>query len=260
MKLGPAAQAEGYRLESFATLGSTNDEAMARARAGDPGRLWITAQAQEQGRGRSGRRWVSPKGNLYASLLLRSPCAPSVAPQLGFVAAVALHRALSGVTGLPPGRLALKWPNDLLLDRAKLAGVLVEGSLLGDELAVVIGIGVNAAHHPAETPYPATDLGAAGLPVGVAPLFASLSDSLALTFKRWAGGEAFGAIRRDWLDRAGGLGETITVRRPEGDRRGVFVDLDPGGRLLLDEGGRRVAIEAGDVFLAGLNDNPRIGA
>ncbi|WP_406858068.1 biotin--[acetyl-CoA-carboxylase] ligase [Alsobacter sp. KACC 23698] len=253
MKLGDAARSREFRLEVFDSLGSTNDEAMARGRAGDPGGLWIVARQQGRGRGRSGRAWSSPPGNLYASLLLAAPCRPAVAPQLGFVAGVALHAAVEQATGLTPGRAALKWPNDLLLDRAKLAGILVEGATLaGGDLLVVIGIGVNAAHHPADTPYPATDLGAKGLPVGVDPLFSALSDAMAAALRRWDAGAGFADIRRDWLKRAGGLGEPILVRRPEGERRGVFVDLDGEGRLLLDEGGRRVAFEAGDVFLTNL--------
>ncbi|GGH20555.1 biotin--[acetyl-CoA-carboxylase] ligase [Alsobacter metallidurans] len=255
MQLGRTAQASRYRVEAFESLGSTNDEAMARGRAGDHGRLWIVAREQGQGRGRNGRVWSSPPGNLYCSLLLRTPCQPALAPQIGFVAGVALHRAVSAVSALSPGRLALKWPNDLLLDRAKLAGILVEGSMApGGDLTVVIGIGVNAAHNPADTPYPATNLGAKGLPVGVSPLFAALSDTMAETLARWDAGRGFQLIRREWLERAGGLGEAITVRRPDGDRRGIFVDLDPDGRLLLDEGTRRVAIEAGDVFLTALQN------
>ena len=149
MRLSSAASRGGYRLEAFDRLGSTNDEAMARARAGDPGRLWIVAGEQGRGRGRHGRHWASPPGNLHASLLLVDPCPPALAPQLGFVAGLALHEA-AAACGVAPGRLTLKWQNDLLLDGAKVAGILLEGAAgPGGGLAVVIGWGVNVAHRPA---------------------------------------------------------------------------------------------------------------
>ncbi len=245
---------EGYRLEAFEVLGSTNDEAFVRARAGDPGGLWIVAAEQSQGRGRHGRAWTSRPGNFYGSLLLRAPCAAAVSPQLGFVAGVALHEAVQAITGLGRDRLALKWPNDLLLDGAKLAGILVEGSTLIEtgELAIVIGFGVNLAHHPADTPYRATNCAEAGFGITPMQLLAALSRSAAAALARWNRGQGFPGIRQEWLSRAGGVGEMIIVRRPEGDRRGLFRDLDAHGRLLLDSDGVLLAIQAGDVFLPGL--------
>lgn len=249
MTPGAAAHHAGHRIAVHDTLGSTNDAAAAAARAGDPGGLWVVARSQTGGRGRGGRTWVSPPGNLYASLLLREPCAPALAPQLGFVAGVALHAAMSLVTAATPGRLALKWPNDLLLDGAKVAGILVEGSSGGGQTFVVIGIGVNIASHPSDTPYPATDLAAAGLATAPDTLFGALSDALATGLARWQSGAGFADVRRAWLAAAGGVGQTVTVRRPDGERRGIFVDLDADGRLLLAEAGQTHAISAGDVFL-----------
>ena len=127
MALSPAARSKGLRLEVFDRLGSTNDEAGERVRTGDPGGLWIMAREQGAGRGRHGRVWQSPPGNLYASLLLVNPCAPPIAPQIGFVAGVAVHAAVNRMAAFSRGRLALKWPNDILLDGAKLTGILVEG-------------------------------------------------------------------------------------------------------------------------------------
>lgn len=249
MTPGAAALHAGHRIAAHDTLGSTNDEAASAARAGDPGGLWVVARSQTGGRGRGGRHWVSPPGNLYASLLLREPCPPALAPQLGFVAGVALHAAVSRVSATAPARLALKWPNDLLLDGAKVAGILVEGSSGGGQGYVVIGIGVNIASHPSDTPYPATDLAAAGLETTPEALFGALSDALATGLARWRAGLGFADVRRAWLAAAGGLGQTVTVRRPDGERRGIFVDLDSDGRLLLAEAGQTHAISAGDVFL-----------
>ena len=148
-----AAVAAGYRHLAFDTLGSTNDEALSRARAGDPGKLWIVAGSQSRGRGRVGRSWSSPVGNLYASLLLVDPAEPRFAAELGFVAGLALARAVNRVAGRPD-EVRIKWPNDLVRHGAKLAGVLVEGTQLpGGAFACVLGFGVNCASHPSGLPY-----------------------------------------------------------------------------------------------------------
>ena len=227
MSLSDAALAVGYRTDIFERIGSTNDEAMLRARQGDPGRLWIVAREQQQGRGRAGRIWSSPPGNLYASLLLVGPCATAISPQIGFVAGVALQRAVAMVAGLTAPRLALKWPNDLLLDEAKIAGILVEGTMLAGAgpLAAVIGIGVNVRHHPSDTPYRATDLNSAGFNLQPDAVFAALAVTMAETLDEWRGGAGFAAVRAQWVARASGIGEPISVRQPEGERRGIFRDL-----------------------------------
>jgi BirA family biotin operon repressor/biotin-[acetyl-CoA-carboxylase] ligase len=261
VELGNGAKRAGYRLIAHSSVGSTNVLAAVALARGDPGRRWFTAERQSRGRGRGGRSWTSPAGNLYASLLLVDPCPPRVAAQLGFVAGIALHRAVCSAAPLAAGRFALKWPNDLLLDGSKLAGILIDGvSPSAGSIAAVIGIGVNIAGHPQDTPYPATDLGAAGLTVTADALFSALSDTLAQGLESWAAGEGFPAVRREWLARAGGLGGPITVRRPEGDRRGIFKDIDGDGRLLLDEGGHTLAVAAGDVFLEGLSTSAPVRA
>src|SRR5262249_23629392 len=137
----------------------TNAEALAHAAAGERGPLFIVAERQTAGRGRRGRAWASEVGNLYATLLVVDPAPPVASPQVCFVAALALHDAvLDACAGLAPARLKLKWPNDLLLDQAKVAGILVEGmTLAGGEIAVAIGTGVNCVQHPGDTPFPAID-------------------------------------------------------------------------------------------------------
>src|SRR5262249_29756944 len=131
------------------------------------------AERQSAGRGRRGRAWISPPGNLYASLLLTGPAAAERWPQLSFVAALEIHDAVVEVAADLKPRLAIKWPNDLLLAGAKFAGILIEGE--GDVNAVAVGIGINCARHPAGTDFPATDLAAAGAAVSPATRFSAVS-------------------------------------------------------------------------------------
>jgi BirA family biotin operon repressor/biotin-[acetyl-CoA-carboxylase] ligase len=243
---------EGYRREDHAALASTNAVALERARAGDPGNLWVTAREQTAGRGRRGRAWTTGEGNLAASLLLIDPAPPALAATVSFVAGVALHQAMSDLAGpaLAP-RLGLKWPNDLLADGRKLSGILVEGDkLAGDRFAVVIGVGVNCVSHPEiEGPVAATDLSSLGVPIGAGQLFVRLAVRMAAAIALWRRGSGFAAIREAWLARAGGLGQPIRVSLPNQSLDGRFEDLDDDGRLvLLAPDGERRRVSAGDVF------------
>lgn len=232
----------------FDAIGSTNDEALAYVQSGQSDAHWVVARQQNAGRGRGGRAWVSPPGNLYASLAMVDPCALQCAPQLGFVAGLALHQAVTDVTGLTADRLTIKWPNDLLLDRAKLAGLLVEGSTFGGRTIAVIGMGVNCCAHPPDTPYEATDLKAKGAFATTEELFARLTQRMAEALTLWDRGAHFALIRKAWLTRAAGRGETICVRAGESAREGVFRDIDEDGRLLLERAGGLETVLAGDVF------------
>src|SRR5882672_7909582 len=127
MQLDPMASAAGVRLISHEVLISTNTEALALARAGERGPLWVTAARQSAGRGRRGRTWVSEAGNLFASLLLADPAPPEHWPELSLVAALAIHDAVAEIAPPLRAQLAIKWPNDVLLARKKFAGILVEG-------------------------------------------------------------------------------------------------------------------------------------
>ncbi len=249
MQLHSTAAAAGYRLATHETVGSTNAEALALARRGERGPLWITGQRQTAGRGRRGSEWVSPPGNLYATLLLGDPAAAECAPELSFVTALAVHDA---ILALAPGlrhALALKWPNDILCGGAKLAGILIEGERVADRFAVAIGIGVNCLHHPAQTAYPATDLASAGAKVSAENLFAALSGRMVERLGQWGKGAGFAAIRTDWMHRAAGIGGDIRVRLCGREFLGRFEALDEKGRLLLRlaDGGVQ-AITAGEVF------------
>jgi len=143
--------------------------------------------------------------------------------------------------------LTLKWPNDLLLGGAKLAGILIEGES-EPKFSVAIGIGVNCAHHPDDTRYPATDLAAAGALVTPDALFAALSGAFMRRLEQWQRGSGFAGIRADWLKRAAGLGQPIRVRLPERELSGRFDGLDDGGHLLLQGEGGRITVTAGEVF------------
>jgi len=242
-----ATDLAGVRYLRFDTLGSTNAEALARARAGERGPLWVVAAEQTAGRGRRGAAWVSKPGNLCATLLLTEPSPKAAAPQLSFVAALALHDAAAGVAAASNLALMLKWPNDLLLGGAKLAGILIEGES-EPAFAVAIGIGVNCAHHPEATAWPATDLAVAGALVTPEALLAALAAAMARRLAQWDAGAGFAAIRADWLKRAAGLGGDIRVRLPEREFSGRFEGVDEAGRLLVTEGGALTAVGAGEVF------------
>ena len=193
MHLHPSASATGASLISCDTLGSTNAEALSRARVGARGPLWIAAAQQTAGRGRRGNVWTSEAGNLYASLLL-SDAAPAVhLPELCFVVALAARDAVAAAGPAIASELKLKWPNDLLLDGRKLAGLLIEAESIGGRTATVAGIGVNCAHHPRDTDYPATDLAAHGVSVAPDELFRELSAAM---FARLRNGIAARASRR----------------------------------------------------------------
>ena len=247
--LGPEAARAGYRLEMFTSLASTNDEAKSRIAAGDPGRLWIVAATQTRGRGRMGREWVSPPGNLYASLLLIDPAPPARLAEIGFVAGVALIDALRALAGPEPS-IRLKWPNDVLVDDAKMSGLLLEGARLRNGLfACVVGVGVNCVSSPLEALYPTASLksiGAASSDRGA--LFSALSDRFVHWLEVWARGDNFAGVRAAWLERAGGIGEKARVDRNGERLEGLFRGIDAQGRMLLERlGGIVETIEAGDV-------------
>jgi BirA family biotin operon repressor/biotin-[acetyl-CoA-carboxylase] ligase len=247
MQLDPTARAAGVRHIALESAGSTNAEALERARWREFGPLWITALSQTAGRGRRGSAWTSPKGNLYASLLLSEPSPKPLAPQLSFVAALALHDALCDCASRLGPLFKVKWPNDLLLGPDKLAGILIEGQSDG-VFNVVIGFGVNCVSHPLDTFFPATDLLLAGAMIAPEALFTALSAAMLRRLAQWQSGTGFSSIRADWLARAAGLGEDIRVRLPERELRGRFEGLDEAGRLLVQQADGLATVTAGEVF------------
>lgn len=251
MQLHKSASATGASLISFDTLGSTNAEALVRARAGARGPLWITAARQTAGRGRRGRVWASEPGNLYASLLLTDAAPAAHLPELCFVVALAVRDAVSAAAPAVAPMLKLKWPNDLLLDGAKLAGILIEAESLGGHTLTVAGIGINCTPHPRDTAYPATSLAACSAAVAPDELFHELSGAMAARLAQWDRGAGFAAIRAEWLSHAAGIGGDIVVRLPDRELSGKFESLDQTGRLMLRlPAGHLEPIAAGEVFPA----------
>lgn len=255
-RLGPRSQASGARLVAFDDIGSTNAEALARARNGENGPLWLVTDLQTAGRGRRAREWVSPRGNLAASILEVMDVTPPVAATLGFAAGLALDAALRQVSveaalrvgGALDRDFALKWPNDVLAGREKLSGILLEAEALPAGLAVVVGMGTNVVSAPEGTPYPATSLSALGIQVGAEDLFYALSEAWAEFRGIWDEGHGFGEIRRLWLQRAAGVGAPISVQTGSMAVTGIFETIDDTGCLIVTtDNGRRIPIAAGDV-------------
>ncbi len=238
-----------FNLVSLGEIDSTSAEARRRAAAGAVDGTVIWAERQTAGRGRRGRAWVSPDGNLYVSFILKPECAPDVAAQLGFAAALAVAEAIRGF--LPStASIACKWPNDVLVDGRKIAGILLESqAAAGGGLDwIVVGIGINLATAPAETEFPATSLAATGRPdVFPSAMLAALAASLQHWYEVW-GRTGFASIRAAWLDLAYGLADPVRVRLDSETLEGRFGGLDVDGALLLEMPAGRRRITAGDVF------------
>ena len=239
-----------YRLISHRRIGSTSDEAKSLAQAGAPAGTLVWALEQTSGHGRQGRRWVSPPGNLYASLILRPVTRAAAAAQLGFAAALAIGDACADAA--PEAAIAFKWPNDVLLSGKKLAGILLESRSNQDgSLAwLVIGIGINLVTYPVEVDYPATALAAAGAEIGAEEMLGLWARRFLAWHSRWDEGRGFATLRTAWLARAQSLGQPIRVRLPQRALAGIFHGLDLDGALLLETKDGRRRIEAGEVFPA----------
>lgn len=233
-----AIPAIGHRIESRDVVESTNDVALELLRSGAAHGTVVTAREQRAGRGRRGRTWWSPPGNFYASVVVR-PASGAPAGQLSFVAAVAAAAAIGA--DVP---VRFKWPNDLLIDRRKVGGILIEAEAAG----AVVGLGVNIASAPEGTPYPATSLAEAGRRGIVAgDLLAEVCPAFESWYGRWER-EGFAPVREAWLARAAGVGEPISVKAADGEFAGVFAALDGNGALVLETAAGSRRITSGEVF------------
>lgn len=242
----------GYRLLKLETVDSTNAEARRRAKAGEPGPLWIWSARQSQGRGRGGREWTSQVGNLFASLLIGVNCPIRTAGQLALVAGIITFDTIAKLIAYE-GRseILLKWPNDVLLAGEKVAGMLLEnvGGAAENQSTVVIGTGINLASHPENLPLPAVSLAAYGMTVSPANALEVLAATTHDWLTRWGEGYGFPTIRRAWLDRAGPTGRALRVKISGEDTDGVYGGLDADGALrLLTPDGAEYRVAAGDVF------------
>ncbi len=235
----------GYALARHAELDSTNSEARRLAEKGEAGPLWILAEKQTAGRGRRGRSWETLPGNLAATLLLRPQSPPGPVGQLSFAAALSVADVASHVA--PMACVTVKWPNDVLVEGKKTAGILLESGDAPTGAWLAVGIGINLAAAPEGTEFPATALAQFAAPPSPDEALTLLARSFAHWYAGWMSG-GFETLRTAWLARAGGLGLPIRARLPHETRHGVFEGIDAGGALLLNEQGRISAIAAGEVF------------
>lgn len=233
-------------------IDSTNAEGLRRA-SGLPGPTWILAGVQTAGRGRRARPWSSPQGNFHGTLVLKPSEPPETVALRSFAAALALRDALVALTGLP-GSFTLKWPNDVLCNGGKLAGILLESQGLGGPDPVLcIGIGVNliaapdpSLIEPGAVP-PVSLLAETGLRITPGAFL----DALAPAYARWEDRlttQGFTPLRTAWLSHAARLGETIRARTGAETREGVFETIDAQGNLILRMVHGPVAIPAAEVF------------
>lgn len=237
-----------WRLAIHDSLPSTSDFCRVRALSGEPEGLAVLAEHQTQGRGTNGRAWQSPPGNLYLSMLLRPAEPVRSAAQWSLLAAVAVANALA--PWLPdPQALMLKWPNDVLLHGAKLAGILTESAAAPDGSLdfLIIGFGVNVAIAPAVPDRPTACLAQVGPPPALEVCARSVLDQV----DRWRdvrAREGFGAVRAAWLACGPQEGAPVTLRLGATTRQGRFAGLAADGSLLLATGGGVQAFAAGEVL------------
>lgn len=247
----------GYELKTFDTIDSTNAKARRLVEAGVTKPTWIVSTTQTEGRGRQGRPWISRSGNLFCTLLVQPGCALREAGHLSFVAALAVADVLKKY--LPEDTITLKWPNDVLLDERKVAGILLETCKMeaGRVDALAIGIGMNLAHHPQDTDYPSTSIAACNAAKAPQPEAAleDLDRCFAVWYDTWRK-MGFEPVRNAWLKSAAGLDKVMTAHLPQETLSGRFETLAPGGELILRlPDGKTRKIAAADIFF----ETPRSG-
>lgn len=240
---------KGYSLLALDTVDSTNEEALRQAEAGAPDGTVVWARAQTAGRGRRGRGWISEPGNCFSSVLLRPMVPPIEAARLSFLVAVAVAETLRQL--LAPGpRIGCKWPNDVLVDGAKISGILLESrmSIEGRVDRLVIGTGINVGSAPSGAPYETTSMAAHGANAPVERVLETYLERLAAWLDRWRAG-GFGPVRSAWIAMAEGIGQPVRVLQPDGAIEGVFESLDESGAMVvLRRDGGRTRVTAGDVY------------
>jgi BirA family biotin operon repressor/biotin-[acetyl-CoA-carboxylase] ligase len=252
----PATLPEGCRLIDLHEVDGTNAEAMRLVLRGERGPLWIRAERQTAGRGRSGRAWTSQGGNLFASYVVSLNCPLEKAGQLSLVAGVAVIDAIRHA-GTVPG-LRLKWPNDILVGGAKLGGILVESSTPAPpaRIVVITGVGLNLVSAPDDLGRSATFLAREGLSLSPPEALCFLARTMSHWISIWNDGEGFPEVRQAWLERAGPIGEPLTINAARGPVAGTFAGIDATGALLIDDAtGRQMSFAFGDVTLNVKDDN-----
>ena len=242
-----------YQLVQLAGVDSTNMEARRRAEGGAPDKTVIWASSQKDGRGRRGRSWSSPEGNLYFSILIRPKYPATEVMQLGFIMANAIADAAEGVLE-KTASIQVKWPNDVMVNGKKISGILLESESTGDNGVrwAIIGVGVNIEAHPArsETELEATSLATEGAKTSISEILSAIIRHFDAGIDEWQE-HGFAPVRNAWLERAYGIGKQISVRLPNETIPGTFKALDKNGALVMAIDGKQEdrIITAGDVFL-----------
>jgi BirA family biotin operon repressor/biotin-[acetyl-CoA-carboxylase] ligase len=240
---------QGYQLSHLAEVDSTNEESRRMAAQHQTVPTWILADRQTAGRGRRGRVWESPTGNLMTTLYLPQAFDAVKAGQIAFVAGLALESTVRTLIG-DGAAVSLKWPNDVLVNGKKASGILLESAMRDNKLDwLAVGLGLNLVHHPADMPYPATDLQAEGsAQISNVQALTLLATTFDVFFKQWQSG-GFEPILRAWRQVAHGLGRPIVARLEKHQIEGIFLDIDEKGALMLkDANGATHIIDAGDIF------------
>ena len=236
-----------YDLVFLDVTDSTNRVARDMAADGAVEGTFVQALTQGAGRGRRGHEWASPPGNLYASLILRPQCDVATAAQISFVTALAIHDAVSEF--LPDHEARLKWPNDVLVDQRKIAGILLESQVAkGTDLDwLVVGTGVNIDSFPDQVERPATSLKALGSDATLKEFAECYARHMLSRYRTWQN-QGFTPVRKAWLERAWGQGGPVEVRLGNETFSGVFQDLDESGALIVTTPKGNRLVSAGDVY------------
>jgi BirA family biotin operon repressor/biotin-[acetyl-CoA-carboxylase] ligase len=247
---------KGHRLVHFSEIDSTNAEAMRHAAQGEEGPVWYWADRQMQGRGRLGRFWDSEVGNLYATLLVAEKMNPSRAGSLSIAVALAVFNTFQAL--LPKtAHVELKWPNDVLIEGKKAAGILVESICAADLMFFAIGCGLNLRHAPSGTRYGATSLADHGVMVSPQVALARLAEEMDRVWILWDGGAGFDALKPLWLRHAKGAGQSIGIVAGGQTVQGYFEGLGQDGSLLLRNQAGLHEFHAGEVSFADFSEAHR---
>lgn len=241
------------RIKHYSEVGSTNSVALSAADNDASTGTWIIADNQTSGKGRSGRSWISIDGNFHATLLLRNVQKPSQISELSIVSGVAFHQALSQICGhTSKVKLEIKWPNDILLNRCKLGGILIESSLNSKIQCadIVIGFGLNLCSHPETLDQPATNLLNFGFSIKPLEFLTMLDQTLYKWIAIWSEDNGLSHIRQEWLDRSLPVGTALITNGLKSSYNGSFVGINNKGHLLLHNSkDELVTITFGDVSI-----------
>lgn len=238
-----------WKVHTYASLPSTQDYVKEIAEEGLDAGIVVQCLEQTKGRGRHGREWVSPLGSLYMSVLLRPDCEPVDAGQMSFVAAVAVARAVNEVIK-PPHKCSLKWPNDILIDGKKCAGLLIESDIDNGNLSwLVLGIGANVLASPVEEGIAIQEV-AGDKQVPIHPFRDKVLKHLSDVYDLWQG-KGFLPIRDEWLAQAHGLGAELKVNIPDNEKHGIFKTIDETGALIIEVNGAEQKVFSGEIVMLG---------